>query len=283
MSTNKEPKTKPGAIFHFTMKVHGRSEGTCAVRLAAYRAGERIRSTLTGRTHTYTRKTEVEWKQIFTPPGAPDWMRDRSSLWNAADLSETRKDAQLAREIEIALPLALDRTRQVNLLREWIVDELVTRGMAADACLHAKAGNPHCHILMTLRAVTGDGFGLKERAWNSPSLASELRASWARAVNRHLEKSGLDIRVDHRSYAEQGIDLVPTVHVGRPGPFNRERAASKAIANAAILAARYQPSPAPSPARLPATTLLNQRRRRRPAHAQPTPSPFTGFGGNPSP
>ena len=283
MSTNKGPTTKLGAIFHFTMKVHGRSEGTCAVRLAAYRAGERIRSTLTGRTHTYTRKTEVEWKQIFTPPGAPDWMRDRSSLWNAADLSETRKDAQLAREIEIALPLALDRTGQVDLLREWIVDELVERGMVADACLHAKAGNPHCHILMTLRAVTGDGFGLKERAWNSPSLASELRASWARAVNRHLEKSGLDIRVDHRSYAEQGIDLIPTVHVGRPGPFNRERAASKAITNAAIFAARHQPSPAPSAAKAPAITLLNQRRRRRTAHPQLTPAPFAGLGGIPSP
>lgn len=283
MSTNKEPKTIPGAIFHFTMKVHGRSEGTSAVRLSAYRAGARIRSTLTGRTYNYTRKTEVEWAQIFTPSGAPNWMRDRSSLWNAADLSETRKDAQLAREIEIALPLALDRTRQVDLLREWIADELVTRGMVADACLHAKAGNPHCHILMTLRAVTCEGFGLKVRDWNSPGLASELRASWARAVNRHLEKSGLNLRVDHRSYADQGIDLVPTIHVGRPGPFNRERAASKAIANAAIVAARQPPLPAPSAATLPSTTLLNQRRRRRPAHPQVTPAPFAGFGGIPSP
>lgn len=283
MSRNNGPKTKPGAIFHFTMKVHGRSEGTCAVRLSAYRAGARIRSTLTGRTYNYTRKTEVEWAQIFTPPSSPDWMRERSSLWNAADLRETRKDAQLAREIEIALPLALDRTRQVNLLREWIVDELVERGMVADACLHAKAGNPHCHILMTLRAVTGDGFGLKVREWNSPSLASELRGSWARAVNRHLEKSGLNLRVDHRSYAGQGIDLVPTIHVGRPGPFNRERAASKAITNAAIVAARQPPLPAPSAAMLPATTLLNHRRRRRPAHPQLTPAPFAGFGGIPSP
>lgn len=275
-------KTKPSAIFHFTMKVHGRSGGACAVRLAAYRAGERIHSKLTGRTHNYRRKTEVAWREVLTPPDAPSWMRERSALWNATDLAETRKDAQLAREIEVALPLALDLPQQVDLLQTWIGEELVARGMVVDACLHAKAGNPHCHILMTLRAISGDRFGNKVREWNNPILATQLRESWARAVNHSLEQSGFDIRVDHRSYAAQGSDRIPTLHVGRPGPINQHRASEKARANTAIAATRHQPPPAPTPAPSLATPLTKHRRRSRPAHAPVTIVPVAGWGPGPS-
>ena len=109
MNMRAEPKEKPGAIFHFACKVHGRSTGANAVRLAAYRAGERLRSDLTGRIHNYTRKTEVAFKAILAPDVSAPWVTDRGVLWNTVDSMEARKDAQLAREVEVALPLALSQ------------------------------------------------------------------------------------------------------------------------------------------------------------------------------
>lgn len=114
MNMKIETRDKPGAIFHFTCKVHGRSTGANAVRLAAYRAGERLRSELTGRIHNYTRKTEVAFKSIMAPTGSPAWIQDRGLLWNTVDIKEVRIDAQLAREVEVALPLALERDAQIG-------------------------------------------------------------------------------------------------------------------------------------------------------------------------
>ena len=113
-------KIKPGAIFHFDCKVHGRSTGANAIRLAAYRAGERLRSELTGRIHNFTRKKEVIHRQILAPANAPAWALDRARLWNTIDTMETRKDAQLAREVEVALPLILSPTDNLELLRAWV-------------------------------------------------------------------------------------------------------------------------------------------------------------------
>ena len=105
MNVEKQTKAKPGAIFHFDCKVHGRSTGANAIRLAAYRSGSRLRSELTGRIHNYTRKKEVLWSEILAPPHAPAWSKDRATLWNAVDRIEHRCDAQLAREVEVSLPL----------------------------------------------------------------------------------------------------------------------------------------------------------------------------------
>ena len=108
MNMRAEPKDKPGAIFHFACKVHGRSTGANAVRLAAYRAGERLRSDLTGRIHNYTRKTEVAFKAILAPDVSAPWVTDRGVLWNNVDSMEARKDAQLAREIEVGAALGTE-------------------------------------------------------------------------------------------------------------------------------------------------------------------------------
>ena len=104
MNMKKELKEKPGAIFHFACKVHGRSTGANAVRLAAYRAGERLRSDLTGRIHNYTRKTEVAFKAILAPDVSAPWVTDRGLLWNTVDSTEARKDAQLPGRSSRAAP-----------------------------------------------------------------------------------------------------------------------------------------------------------------------------------
>ena len=231
-------KIKPGAIFHFDCKVHGRSTGANAIRLAAYRAGERLRSELTGRIHNFTRKKEVIHRQILAPAGAPTWALDRARLWNAIDTTETRKDAQLAREVEVALPLILSPTDNLELLRAWVRETFVAAGMIADIAYHAKRGNPHAHILLTMREIGPNGFGKKNRAWNDPRLVESWRESWACFVNRYLEKAGHDIRIDHRSYRRQNIQTVPTKHTGPEFSFNAEKRESIMVENALIVSTR---------------------------------------------
>ena len=242
MNMRAEQKEKPGAIFHFACKVHGRSTGANAVRLAAYRAGERLRSELTGRIHNYTRKTEVAFKAILAPDVSAPWVTDRGVLWNTVDSMEARKDAQLAREIEVALPLALSRDQQIELLTNWVQDVFVSQGMVADVCLHDKVGNPHAHILLTLRDIGPDGFGKKNRAWNAPRLLETWRESWADFVNKYLEKAGLDIRIDHRSYRRQNIQTVPTKHTGPEYSFDTEKRASILAENLLIISTRNHES-----------------------------------------
>jgi hypothetical protein len=288
MNMGIQNKTKPGAIFHFDCKVHGRSTGANAVKLAAYRAGSRLRSELTGRIHNYTRKKEVLWSEILAPPHAPSWAKDRSALWNAVDRIEHRRDAQLAREVEVALPIALSPVDHCDLLREWVGETFVAAGMVADICYHAKRGNPHAHILLSLRDIGPEKFGPKNRSWNNLSFVESWRASWAEIVNRYLEKAGLDVRIDHRSYKRQGIDLTPMKYVSRKMPPNSERFAEISLNNeivllerklqeqkreqkkaAQIAAAEEQETQAPSPTRMP-TQRPPRVRRPRPARVSPT-------------
>ncbi|HQU80971.1 MAG TPA: MobQ family relaxase [Azonexus sp.] len=286
-------RDKPGAIFHFTCKVHGRSTGANAVRLAAYRAGERLRSELTGRIHNYTRKTEVAFKSIIAPSGSPDWIMDRGLLWNTVDTKEVRIDAQLAREVEVALPLALERDAQIELLTHWVQEVFVSEGMVADICMHDKVGNPHAHILITLRELQASGFGPKVRKWSDPRLVENWRASWAAAVNNALEGAGLDIRIDHRSHRRRGVDRTPTKHVGRMTPWNTLKVAEDSLENqitqierelqeqkreqkreqkksAELAKSQETVAPAISPVCMP-TQRPSRQRRPRPARVQTNP------------
>jgi ATP-dependent exoDNAse (exonuclease V) alpha subunit len=294
MNVEKQTKAKPGAIYHFTCKVHGRSDGSNSVKLAAYRAGVRLKAETTGRIHNYSRKKEVIWSHILAPENAPAWARDRQALWNAVDRIEHRCDAQLAREVEVALPLALSPVDHCDLLREWIRKTFVAAGMVADVCYHAKRGNPHAHILLTLRDIDAGGFGKKNRSWNNQSMVESWRATWAEIVNRYLEKAGLDIRIDHRSFKRQGIDLTPTKHVGRLTPWNGEKVAEVSMENrliliereirkqkreqnkAARLAAAQKPeTQIPSPTSMP-TQRPSRVRRQRPARVLPAPGFVSG-------
>ncbi|MEB0232399.1 MobQ family relaxase [Undibacterium sp. 10I3] len=204
------------AIYHLSVKLITRTTGRSATAAAAYRAGEKIHDNRTGQTFDYTRKKEVSYRRIFTPPNAPQWMKDREQLWNAVEQSETRKDAQVAREIEVALPIELSASQQIILLERFVHTQLTSKGMIADVVIHNKKGNPHAHILLTTREVniTNDGFGKKNRDWNSKEQLEGWREQWAKHCNRRLSIASSKSRIGHRSLQDQGLDQIPTVHVG---------------------------------------------------------------------
>jgi len=205
------------AIYHLSAKVIGRSSGRSSVAAAAYRSGERLVDERTGLVHDYTKRRDYIETWIQAPEHAPAWAGEREELWNRVELSEGRRDAQLCREVEVALPKELSREEQDGLVREFVEEEFVGRGMVADVCVHrGDANNPHAHVLLTTREVGPgeDGFGKKAREWNGRELLREWRREWARSVNRELERVGYPERIDHRSFAERGIDREPTVHEG---------------------------------------------------------------------
>ena len=207
------------AIYRLHAQIISRSQGRSVVSASAYRAGEQQIDERTGVIHDFSNKSEVVHKEIFLPGNAPQWMSDRSKLWNAVELGEKRKDAQLAREVQLALPRELSIEQNIELVREFVQTEFVARGIVADFCFHNPKGDdglnqPHAHILLSLREVNEEGFGLKERTWNDNALLEHWREEWANCENRHLALNGIDQRVDHRSYKEQGIPLEPQYKIG---------------------------------------------------------------------
>jgi Ti-type conjugative transfer relaxase TraA len=203
------------AIYHFHAEMVSRKRGQSVVACAAYRAGESLHDQRLGQTFDYTRKVGVEYSQVLAPPEAPSWVRDRETLWNTVEAIERRKDAQLARQVIIAMPIELSRDQQIKLLNDFARDTFVSRGMVADVALHLDdRDNPHAHILLTTRDVTPEGFGLKRRDWNQDEQLEQWRAEWAETQNQHLALAGFDLRVDHRTLDAQGIDLVPGNKIG---------------------------------------------------------------------
>ncbi|MGR3704069.1 MobQ family relaxase [Sulfitobacter sp.] len=192
------------AIYHFSAKVISRARGRSSVAAAAYRAAERLRDERQGLEHDYSRKGGVVHSEVMAPENAPDWMQDRDQLWNAVEAVEKRRDAQLAREIEVALPRELDLGEQLELLRGFVQREFIDRGMIADMVIHvgkARDGQsqPHSHIMLTMRELIGEGFGKKDRSWNASDLLMGWREAWARDANAALDRAGRAERIDHRS------------------------------------------------------------------------------------
>lgn len=229
------------AIFHFSAQVISRSEGGNVVDAAAYRAGMRFKCERTGLVFNHTRKKEVAYRTILLPESsdhanAPAWATDRSQLWNQVEAVETRSNSQLAREIEVALPIELSQHEHIALLHRYVAEQFTSQGMLADIALHDKPGNPHAHILLTLRELTPTGFGAKRRDWNNPALVTKWREAWANACNEALATAGHDERIDHRSHKERGIEAPPTVHLGRRTPLNAEAWDARAEFNAWIQA-----------------------------------------------
>jgi Ti-type conjugative transfer relaxase TraA len=203
------------AIYHLTAKMVKRAEGRNAVAAAAYRSGSLLYEAATGITHDYTRKHGVEYTEIMAPDGAPSWVSDREILWNTVEAAEKRKDAQVAREIEVGLPVELTKNEQIALLRDYARREFVAKGMVADLGVHLdNPHNPHAHILLTTRDLTPDGFGQKNRGWNDKAELLSWRRGWAETTNEHLAEAGLGVRIDHRSYAEQRLGLIPGRKIG---------------------------------------------------------------------
>ncbi|MGI4807316.1 MAG: Ti-type conjugative transfer relaxase TraA, partial [Janthinobacterium lividum] len=227
------------AIYHLSAKVIQRSAGRSAVAAAAYRSASELLDERLDRSYDYTAKDGVVHSEIMLPDGAPErWhaaddTRDadraaRSRLWNEVESIERRKDAVLAREIEFALPRELSQAEGIALARDFVQQEFVARGMVADLNVHWTRDRdgevtPHAHVMLSMREIDGDGFGKKQRAWNDVSLLRNWRESWAEMANQRLAELGHDVRIDHRSYADQGIDLVPQNKIGPAGARREER------------------------------------------------------------
>lgn len=208
------------AIYHFTVGVVKRSQGQSAIAKAAYNARAEIQNDLTGQAHDYTRAQGLLFEGIFAPKDAPEWAKDRAQLWNEAEKAEKRKDAQLARNIELALPYEFTDEQRERLLTDFVRENFVRKGMVADVTMHApdRCGdqrNYHAHILLTMREIGPDGFeGNKAREWNSKEQLQTWRENWERTANRYLERHGHEARIDHRTLNAQGIDQEPEEHLG---------------------------------------------------------------------
>ena len=193
------------------------------VGAAAYRSGEALEQEDVQR-FDYTRKTNILHVEIIAPDEAPDWVHDRQSLWNAVEQNEKRKDSQLAREAQLKLPRGLTHEQHVSLVRSFVRDTFVSRGMVADLAFHdtpASDGgrNPHCHVMLTMRGVNADGWehykdGGKHQPWNKKARISEWRMTFQDYVNAAFEDAGMEDRVDLRSYKEKGLDKEPQPKLG---------------------------------------------------------------------
>ena len=231
------------AIYHLSIKIISRGKGKSAVASSAYRSGEMIKNEYDGIVHDFTRKGGIAYTEILLPQNAPQEFVNRSVLWNSVEKIEKSKNSQLTREIEIALPKELNREKQINLVREYVKENFVKVGMCADIALHDKNdGNPHCHILLTMRPLNKDKtWGAKSKKeyildengekvklkngnyktrkidtvdWNKQDKAEHWRKAWADITNKYLEENSIYDKVDHRSYQRQGIEQIPTIHLG---------------------------------------------------------------------
>ena len=236
------------ALYHFHVTQIKRSEGRTAVASAAYRAGEKLHNRWYGETHDYTKKGGVILKEIILPEHAPVRFSDRSTLWNEVEQVEKRYDAQLAYSFDMALQNEFSMEENIALAREFVRKYFVSDGMIADIAIHQpdkeEGGipNPHFHVLVPIRPLNADGtWGAKQHRvyhldengnriknekgqwefdsvattnWGNPETLDKWREAWADMVNEKFEEKGLDCRIDHRSYVDRGLDLIPTVHEG---------------------------------------------------------------------
>lgn len=215
------------AIYHFSVKTISRSAGRSAVACSAYRSGEKLIDERQGKEQDYTRKTGVEFTKIYVPENTNPELLDRNQLWNTVEKVERRKDANLAREFEIAFPHELNAEQRQAMLNE-LCEELVKRhGVIVDAAIHAphtQSGsderNYHAHIMFTGRQIdleTGDFAKKRNRDFNkenSSQTVNQWRETFADLTNQHLTRAGYLSKVDHRSYADQNNGLQATMHEG---------------------------------------------------------------------
>ena len=201
------------AFFHASINIISRGAGHSALAAAAYRAAENIGI------YQYANRRGVHGAEIMYPDNAPEWVKamSRAELWQSVEEAEKRKDAQLARAGDFALPRELSWEQNEELTRGFIKEFWTDRGMVCDVAYHIGKNdeNPHIHPAAPLRRAEAEGWGKKERAWNDKAWLQAVREGWEKHVNAALERAGIDARIDHRSLAAQGIDREPQRHKGR--------------------------------------------------------------------
>ncbi len=233
------------AIFHMSAQTITRSKGHSSVAAAAYRHGEKLTDEHTGEIHDYSKKKGVSDSVILIPEGADRNFLKPEYLWNTIEKSEKRKDAQLAREFNIALPVEMTDEQKKTLAIDFCNENFIKNGMIADIAFHKlDSENPHFHVMLTTRSLTpdGSGFGQKVREWNSKEQLEGWRKSWADTANEHMQRAGIDARIDHRSLKDQkaeldalpsptteqqaqaiSLDRPPTIHRGHSGNPERQK------------------------------------------------------------
>ena len=241
------------AIFHCSIKIISRSAGKSATSASAYRAGTKVYDDELGETFDYTKKRGVVFSEVLLCANAPQEFTDREKMWNSVQAIEKAKNSQLCREVEVALPVELSREEQVRLVREYIQENFTSKGMCADWALHDKGdGNPHAHILLTVRPIKSNGewgakrkdsYALDDKGNKIPvidlntgkqKIGSRGRKMWERisipstdwndqSRAEEWRKGWADAcnkylqgrtRIDHRSYVRQGKKQLPTMHEG---------------------------------------------------------------------
>ncbi|MEJ7927038.1 MobQ family relaxase [Sphingobium sp. AN641] len=234
------------AIFSMRVQVVKRSSGRSVIAAAAYRSGTRLHDQRQGITHDYRNKRGVECSEMIFPKDAPAWVQgiDREGFWNAVDASEKRRDAQTAREIYVSIPRELSPDERVRVVRDFVTDSFVSKGMVADIAWHlvpASDGgdNCHAHVMLTMRPLVAGGFGNKVRheyipdpqgrahpdgrvmlvesnsqSWNSAAYYETCRLRWEQLANDALQRAGSSERIDRRSLLERGIARLPEPMLG---------------------------------------------------------------------
>ena len=250
-------RTQPGrterevlsiALYHFHVTQIKRSAGQSAIASAAYRSGEKLHSEYYGEDSDYTKKGGVICSEILLPSYAPSSFSDRETLWNEVEKSERGKKAQLAYSFDIALQNEFSMQENIELARQFLLEQFVSRGMVVDFAVHSPdkedggISNPHFHVMCPIRPLDEHGrWGNKQRReylldehgnrirdeagnyvfnavpttnWGSPDTLEHWRQAWADLCNQKFAEKELDCRIDHRSYERQGIDQLPTIHEG---------------------------------------------------------------------
>lgn len=231
---------------HFKVEILGRGKGThnSVVGYAAYCARTRLRNERDGRTYNWSTKKDLIFSKIMLPENAPRRYFDRSVLWNEVEKIEKCKNAQLARTLVIALPIEFSTDTQKRIVCQYVQNVFVNSGMCADINIHdSDVGNPHAHIILTMRSIDKDGKWMskqkkvyqfdengnkiydrtkrqykctvrKSNNWDNPKNIEQWREKWAKVCNTEFARLGLSKRVIHKSYQRQGSDLLPTKHLG---------------------------------------------------------------------
>jgi hypothetical protein len=222
------------AIYYLHTKSISRAAGRSATAAAAYRAGERIRDERTGVLHNHSRRRDVNHAEILLPSRftASDnhWARNRSTLWNAAEAAEHRRDSRVAREIQVSLPVELSAAQRLDLVRTFAQELADRHNVAIDLAIHeprpdGDARNYHAHLLATSRELNETGFGakagldmtyserIKHGLYHGTEELIAIRERWATLTNEAFRTAGIDARVDHRSLKAMGVDREPMPHI----------------------------------------------------------------------
>ena len=232
---------------HTHVDIVARSKGASVIAKAAYNARDKLQDEYYGKTHDYSKKTDLAFSKIFLPEHIPKEFSNREYLWNSVEKIEKSKNSQLARNLLFTLPRELNEEDRIKLISEFIEENFTSKGMIADCNIHNPMASddeeqPHAHILLTLREIdekgnwkpksrkeyildkNGEKIKLKSgnyksrkvnlNDWNEPDKAKEWRENFSKKANEYLAKNNIDKRIDPRTFEEQGREELPQIHLG---------------------------------------------------------------------